>query len=86
MKKQSPTFAGELIGKEVVIESSTNTSLVGLAGTIIDETRNTLVFNTFGKRKTVLKSSVTLDVTLGNEQVHLKGSTLQKRPEARIKQ
>jgi ribonuclease P protein subunit POP4 len=86
MKKQPLIFAGELIGKEVVIESSTNISLVGLAGTIIDETRNMLVLNTFGKRKTVLKSSVTLDVTLENGQIQLIGSTLQKRPEARIKQ
>ena len=86
MKKQSPIFAGELVGKEVVVKSSTNISLVGLAGKIIDETRNTLVFNIFGKRKTVLKSSVTLDVALENEQIQLIGSTLLKRPEARIKQ
>ena len=86
MKKQPLPFAGELIGKEVVVEGSTNSSLVGLVGTIIDETRNTIVLNTLGKRKTVLKSSVTLEVTLDGRQVHLQASSLQKRPEARIKQ
>tara|TARA_Y100000310_G_scaffold316818_1_gene368992 strand:+ start:1115 stop:1375 length:261 start_codon:yes stop_codon:yes gene_type:complete len=86
MTQKSFPFAGELIGKEVVIESSTNTSYVGLVGTIIDETCNTLVINSFGKRKTVLKSNVVLTLSIGEKDVLVNGLMLQKRPEARIKQ
>lgn len=86
MTQKSFPFADELIGKEVVIESSTNKSHVGLVGTIIDETCNTLVINSLGKRKTILKSNVTLTLSIEERDVLINGLTLQKRPEARIKQ
>ncbi len=51
-----------LIGKEVTILSHTDPGLKGLKGRVVDETRKTIVIETGGKRKRVLKKHVVLCV------------------------
>ncbi len=81
---QPTTLAQSLIGKELEVVGSTNKTLVGLVGTVIDETQYTFVVDTLNGHKTVLKSSVTF--TVGDDATQIKGASIQKRAEARIKQ
>ncbi len=77
-------FPKELIGKKVVITSSTNQSLSGLSGTIIDETKALLIISSEeGKTYQVLKNTVT--IKLEGELHLIPGVALSKRPEERIK-
>ncbi len=71
----------ELIGMHIEISDAKNKSLMGLTGTIIDETKNTLKIQTNTKIKTILKNQVILK--LGNLRVE--GCELVGRSEERIK-
>ncbi len=77
-------FPDELIGKKLIITKSTNPSLTGLSGTIVDETKALLVISDDkGKIYQVLKNTIT--IKLEGESHLLSGVTLSKRPEERIK-
>ncbi len=77
-------FPDELIGKKVIITKSTNQSLTGLSGTIVDETKALLIISDDkGKIYRVLKNTIT--IKLEGESHLLSGVTLSKRPEERIK-
>lgn len=67
-----------------VIESK-NKNLVGIQGTIIDETRNTLIVKTPEKNITLLKDQVTLKLFTDNHEIKVKGDLLVGRPEDRLK-
>lgn len=71
----------ELIGAHVRIAHATAKQLIGLEGTIIDETKNTLKIKTTKGVKTILKKGAFLNVG----QLIIDGSFLVGRPEERIK-
>jgi ribonuclease P protein subunit POP4 len=76
----------ELIGTEVGIAQSTHTNYRGLAGRIINETRNT--FTVLGEkgRKIVVKSSNVFHFSfLDGTVVEIDGNLLVGRPEDRLK-
>lgn len=75
----------ELIGLPVEIADSTNKQIVGLKGTVIDETRNTLVLETPAGEKTVVKEQCTFVFQLDMARVRISGELLVARPEDRIK-
>ena len=76
----------ELIGRNIEVTSSKNKSSIGLKGKIIDETKNTLTIKTDeGKRKTLIKSAVTIQIKKNNEKITIKGEEIQLSPEERIK-
>ncbi|MBI4150422.1 ribonuclease P protein subunit [Candidatus Woesearchaeota archaeon] len=72
-----------LIGTHVRVSDAKNRSLLGLYGTIVDETKNTLLIKTSKGVKRVLKDGVTLE--FAHERIRLKGDHLLGRPEERIK-
>lgn len=72
-----PLKKAELIGLTAEIVESTNKSLIGIKGKIIDETKNTL---TIGEKK-VPKSQVMLKI---NEKI-INGKSLVGKPEDRLK-
>ncbi len=75
-----------LIGLKAKILSSTNHCNVGIAGTIVDETKNTLTIMEGSKKKLVLKKGTTLQITLEDGTVvRLEGNSVLGRPEDRIK-
>ena len=75
-----------LIGLKAKILSSTNQCNVGITGTIVDETKNTLTIMEGSKKKLVLKKGATLQITLEDGTVvRLEGNSLLGRPEDRIK-
>ena len=76
----------ELCGLNVKIKKSTNKSQVGLKGTVIDETYNTLKIETNKKEIAIAKNTSIFIFSLPNEKrVEVDGKLLVSRPEDRIK-
>lgn len=75
----------EFIGMSMKITSSANSTLVGLEGEIIDETKNTFVIKTDNKNKTILKDQITFIIERNGELMQIKGTKLCFRPEDRVK-
>lgn len=77
--------AHELIGLRVKVADSSDPSLVGLEGLIVDETKNTFLLETERGRRRLLKAVCTLSFELDGEEVVLEGPALLRRPEDRIR-
>jgi ribonuclease P protein subunit POP4 len=75
----------ELIGLKARVLQATNPSLVGIRGTIVDETRNMLVIRDAQKERAIPKKEVILEIGIQKEKVKIKGKELLGRPEDRIK-
>lgn len=76
----------ELIGLEVRVVKSSQSSHIGVKGKIVDETKNTLIINHKGRDKTIAKETTTLHFKLPNGLiVEVEGKNLVKRPEDRVK-
>jgi ribonuclease P protein subunit POP4 len=82
MKKEK-CFAHELIGEHIEITNSTNKTQLGLKGQVIDETKNTIKIKTNQGEKTILKSSI--DFKIKSKEIIIKGNTIKKRTEDRLK-
>lgn len=75
----------EWIGLEVEIVDSTDPTLRGRKGKVIDETKNTLIIDTGRKTIRVPKNIVTLKFLLPDGEVVVEGKRIVMRPEERIK-
>lgn len=76
----------EFIGLDLGISKSHNKQLVGIRGTIIDETRNTLVLRQRSKIIRIPKDIVHLNMSLPfNKTIEVDGRSIVARPEDRIK-
>ena len=67
-----------------VIEAK-NKNLVGIKGTIIDETKYTLIVKDEGNVKTLMKDQVTLKIYSDDHEIKVNGELLVGRPEDRLK-
>ena len=72
----------EFIGSEAQIIESSNKKLIGLTGSILDESKHTFTIKTTRGAKMIPKEHNVWKI--GNEQV-INGSLISKRPEDRIK-
>jgi ribonuclease P protein subunit POP4 len=76
----------ELIGLEARVVNSSDPNLIGISGTIIDETRNMLVIEQMERPKMVPKANSIFRITLpSGEEVEIEGAKLVARPEDRVK-
>ena len=77
----------ELIGLKAEIGASRNSSMLGLCGAVVDETRNMLVIETERRNeKRIAKAGNIFIFELGGGvRVRVKGDRLVSRPEDRIK-
>ena len=76
----------ELIGLNVRVAGSSDPSIKGVHGMVIDETRNMLTIAKKGKRVMVPKGISTFRFTLENRTiVEVDGARLVARPENRLK-
>jgi len=76
----------ELIGLKARVENSSDPTLLGIRGTIIDETRDMLVIEQAEGTKIIPKGSSKFMFTLpGGEEVEIEGAKLVRRPEERVK-
>lgn len=76
----------ELIGLKARVENSSGPTLLGIHGTIIDETRDMLVIKQDGGTKNVPKANSKFMFTLPcGEEVEVEGVKLVGRPEERVR-
>lgn len=80
-------FYHELIGLKVEVFNSTNKSLIGINGKIIDETKKTLKLETDKDEEKLIPKDVSIfHFTLPDgSRVEIDGKILVNRPEDRIK-
>jgi len=77
----------ELIGLNIKVIDSKNKSDIGIEGTIIDETKNTVIIETTDeKRKTLFKQNIIIETKINNKKIKINGKGLLGRPQDRIKQ
>lgn len=76
----------ELIGLKARVTNSSDSTLLGTYGTIVDETRNILIIEQDGRTKIVPKASSRFMFTRPNgEKVEVDGAKLVGQPEERVK-
>lgn len=75
----------ELIGLSAKVISSSDSSLKGISGKIVNETKKTLRIEVDGKEKVLLKKGTVLLLNIKNQEIKLNVSHLTFRPEDRIK-
>lgn len=86
MKVTPEVIRYEFIGTEAKISKSMHSGYVGLAGKIIDESRNTFTILHEGKRKKIIKDLATFHFKFpDNTIVEIDGKILVGRPEDRLK-
>jgi ribonuclease P protein subunit POP4 len=74
----------ELIGRSIEVVASRNPSVVGVRGTVVDETKNTIRVRTPDGDKTLLKEQVTVAVEIDGARYRIDGTLLTRRPDKRI--
>ncbi|HLC45628.1 MAG TPA: ribonuclease P protein subunit, partial [archaeon] len=78
--------AHELIGLEVQVSKSSNKSVQGIHGRVIDETRNTLkVEQGNGREKVVQKKNTLFKFSIGEKSREIEGNKITFKPEDRTK-
>jgi ribonuclease P protein subunit POP4 len=76
----------ELIGLDIEVISATDKVLVGMRGTITDETRNTIIIKKKDSKEARLpKKDTTLRISLEEGDVDIECNRIMFRPEDRIK-
>jgi ribonuclease P protein subunit POP4 len=76
----------ELIGLQVTIVESSDKTLIGLSGEVVDETKQTLKIKLEQTVKIVPKANVTLKVSIPDGQsATIYGKKIMHRPEDRIR-
>ena len=77
----------ELVGLDVAVTSATNSDLVGIEGTVVTETTQTLGIESDGRVRHVPKDSATFEWSLpSGEVVTTDGEELAARPARRTEQ
>lgn len=74
----------ELIGLRTEIVESSNPQIIGLNGTITDETKSMIIINTVNGTKMISKSNNSWKFSVDNKVIVLNGSKIAKRPFDRI--
>ena len=74
----------ELIGLRTEIVESSNSQIIGLNGTIIDETKSMITINTINGTKMIAKSNNSWKFSVDNKVIILNGSKIAKRSFDRI--
>jgi len=86
MKVTPAIVQHELIGLNAKVVKSTNSNCVGIAGKVIDETRNTLTIQHRNTQKKIIKSVSVFHFTMPDgTTVEINGNTILGRPEDRLK-
>lgn len=80
----SKMFAGLLISNSIRVVGSTDKTLMGLCGQIVDETKNTLVVALKDARVVIPKSVVSFEMRDNSGKAHFNGSDLIGTPQERI--
>jgi ribonuclease P protein subunit POP4 len=74
----------EFIGLHTKIDESSDPTLVGLSGKIIDETKNMFIVNTSNGVKKIAKNICKLGFNIQGDDVKVDGRQITKRSEDRL--
>ncbi|MFB5609905.1 MAG: ribonuclease P protein component 1 [Nitrosarchaeum sp.] len=74
----------ELIGLRTEITESSNPQIIGLNGTVTDETKSMIIMNTVNGIKKIVKSGNSWKFSIDNKEVMVLGSKIAKRSFDRI--
>ena len=74
----------EFIGLDTKVINSSNSEVIGLNGTVINETKSMFTINTEKGMKMIPKSINDWGFTINGKNMTVKGSTITKRPFERI--
>ena len=74
----------EFIGLDTKVINSSNSEVVGLNGTVINETKSMFTINTEKGMKMIPKSTNDWEFTINGKNMTVKGSKITKRPFERI--
>jgi len=69
----------ELVGLKTIISDSSNKQIIGLYGTIVDETKSMFVINTKKGFKMIPKKHNTWKFNINNNDTTLSGALFEKR-------
>jgi len=69
----------ELVGLKTIISDSPNKQIIGLYGTIVDETKSMFVINTKKGLKMIQKKHNTWKFHVKNKEITLSGTLFEKR-------
>lgn len=86
MRTSDAIYLKEFIGLETVIKASTNPTLKGRKGVIVDETKRTIVINDGGKDVVIPKDICLFEIRHGTGNYKVLGRDILFRPEDRIKE
>ena len=85
MRDEKNILQHELIGLRVRIVRSTCENQLGLAGAVIDETKNMLIIDTGIKRVNISKAGNTFEFKMNKGSVIVEGDMMRVRSEDRTK-
>ena len=85
MRHTTRTIQHELLGLQAEVIESTNQSMVGIRGRVVDETMKMLTIEVKGKERKIPKDTSVLRFFMPDgSKVEVDGKTLVARPEDRI--
>lgn len=84
MRTEENLSSHEFIGLDTAIIQSTDPTLKGLSGRIVDETKNMFVIKTANKTKMISKNICKLNFNIKEKSIDVQGRNLVKRPEDRL--
>ena len=70
------------LARNLTVQASSDSDLIGLSGTVVGETRRTIAVDVDGQAKILAKNVI--DFTLDNEDEVIQGAMVCQRPEDRI--
>lgn len=84
--KDSAIIRGELIGLSAKVMKADNVNCVSISGTVVNETRNTLVIRHTNEDKVVIKETSVFKFMLQDgTALEIEGKAILGRPEDRVK-
>ncbi|MBI2545579.1 ribonuclease P protein subunit [Candidatus Woesearchaeota archaeon] len=78
-------FRHALVGREISVVAAANSSLIGLQGIVLLDTRDMLTLQTSKGRKAIQKKDVTITLKMNNQELTIPGAELLGRVDERMK-
>jgi ribonuclease P protein subunit POP4 len=85
MITQENIFSHEIVGLRAEINDSTNSEIIGLNGTVVDESKSMFTLKTGNKFKNISKKYNTWKFIVDDKEIMLHGGILEKRSFDRLR-
>ncbi len=79
-------IAGEFLGREITVVESTNPTIEGIKGSVVNETKNMFLIASSGRVIKVPKSICRFSINMGERKFVVDGKFICYRPENRLKE